>query len=182
MGGADKGALIVGGQTILDRQMAVLRPLVTRLLLVDRDGRREAPDGAAVVADRVPDAGVLGGIVTALEAAETDRVLVVACDMPFITTALVTVLLDRLGDADAAIVRDRRGRHALCAVFHRRTAPVLRTQIARGQLRVDDTLTRLRVQTIDGATLAALDADGHLLDNVNTPEDYRDAVRGYDTP
>jgi len=182
MGGTDKGALIVGGQTILDRLAAVLRPLAQQVLLVDRDGRHAAPRGVTVVADRVPDAGVLGGIVTALEAADADRVIVVACDMPFVTAALVTALVDLLGESDAAVVRDAQGRHALCSVFHRRAAPVLRAQVAQGQLRVDEALARLHVQTMGAATLAALDANGHLLDNVNTPEDYRDAVRGYDTP
>ena len=44
--------------------------------------------GSASIADAVAGAGPLGGLYTALLDARHDRVLVLACDMPFVTTAL----------------------------------------------------------------------------------------------
>src|SRR5262245_14586169 len=82
MGGADKGQLVVGGRSILDRLLDALRPLTTHVMLIERDTRSRPPD-VRVVRDLVEGAGALGGIYTALSASATDRVIVAACDMPF---------------------------------------------------------------------------------------------------
>ncbi len=182
MGGVDKGHLPISGTPIVVRQLDVLRPLAGHVILVDRDGTYDAPAGVQVVADLLPDTGPVGGIYTALQTASTDHVIIVACDMPFITTALIVGMLHWIQDADVVIPRDDRGRPALCGVFHRRVAPVLRAQIAAGRLRLDESLARLAVRAIDTTTLGTLDSTGHLLANLNTQEDYRTALRGYDTP
>lgn len=182
MGGADKGQLLVSGATIIERQLAVLRPLATDIMLIDRDRRHTAPAAARVVGDLVPDSGALGGIYTALESSMTDHVVVVACDMPFLTTAFIAAMIEEAETADVVIPRDGRGRHALCGVFHRRIAPTLRARIDQGRLRIDEALAGLVVHEINAELLATLDRDGRLLVNVNTPEDYRDLPGGYDTP
>src|SRR5436305_1449067 len=87
-GGRDKSALVVGGATILDRQLAELGPLTNDIMIVARAGVRvTAPRGARVreIADIVPGSGPLGGIHAALSGARTDAVLVIACDMPYVT-------------------------------------------------------------------------------------------------
>ncbi|USZ72189.1 molybdenum cofactor guanylyltransferase [Natronosalvus halobius] len=54
-----------------------------------------------VAVDRTPDRGPLAGIATGLEAASAPVAAVVACDMPFVETALLEALFERLeGDGD----------------------------------------------------------------------------------
>src|SRR5262249_3905399 len=83
-GGRDKSALLVGGRSILERQLDVLGRLTDDILLV---GTSAVPTPVAIrgVPDRVPFSGPLGGLDAALDAARDDRVVIVACDMPFIT-------------------------------------------------------------------------------------------------
>jgi molybdopterin-guanine dinucleotide biosynthesis protein A len=181
LGGADKCTLTVGGRTILDRQLALLRGLTPHVLLVGT--HRQAPaHNVSVVPDGIPAAGALGGVYSALLAAPADPVLVVACDMPFVTEALVRRLVTTAGgEADVVVPRDARGRHPLCATWARRVAPHLRRRIEAGRLSVRDALDDLRVHEIGAGELAALDPDGQLLLNVNTPDDYaraRDAAAG----
>jgi len=178
MGGADKGALVVSGTTILDRQLGVLRPLTPHIMLIDRHDGRSCPPGARIVRDAVEHAGALGGIYTALLAAATDRVLVLACDMPFITAAFLDYLLQLDEDADVVIPRDLEGRHPLCGVFHRRIAPTIEAHIEAGRLRVDDALGALDIREVGPLAIAPFDRDGRLLLNVNTPHDYQNAVGG----
>src|SRR5262245_35696810 len=78
--------------------------------------------GTRRVADTVPGSGPLGGIHAALTSVAVDcacPVLIVACDMPYITTALVTRLFDELQDADIVVTQTDRGYHPLCAVYTR---------------------------------------------------------------
>jgi molybdopterin-guanine dinucleotide biosynthesis protein A len=74
-----------------------------------------------------------------------------------------------------AVPRDNRGRHPLCASYHRRIAEQLKSRIDRGELRVGDALDDLTVREIGPDELSAFDVDGRLLLNVNTPADYEQA-------
>lgn len=57
------------------------------------------------VKDGFPGEGPLGGIITALKTAEHDSVVVLSCDMPFITGAVVASLVNALDDAQATVGR-----------------------------------------------------------------------------
>ncbi len=182
MGGADKSQLVVAGQAFIERQLDVLRSLTPDVMLIDRDESHACPTGVRPVRDAVTQSGALGGIYTALQAATTDRVVILACDMPFVTTAFLAHLIDTDSDADIVIPRDAQGRHPLCGVFHRRIAPALRTRIDAHALRVEDALAIFTVHDVGPDAFAPFDDAGRLLVNVNTPEEYRDAMSGYHTP
>ena len=176
LGGADKSALPVGGHSILARQLAVLRSLTSHIVIVASDDRRYREARVPVVLDRIQGAGSLGGIYTALEEAPTDQVLVVACDMPFLTAPLLSRLMTLGAGVDVALPRDARGRHPLCASWSRRVAPHLRARIDAGKLRILDALEGLEVRELGADELRHLDPSGRLLLNVNTPDDYARAT------
>ena len=163
LGGVDKSALQIGAEPILDRQLAILRPLTPHILII------------AAGDDIVAGAGALGGLYTALVKAPTEQVLVIACDMPFISAPLLETLASAGEDVDVAVPRDTHGRHPLCASYQRRVAPHLRRSIEAGMLRIGDALSGLRVRELGPDELESINRDGKLLFNVNTPDDYRNA-------
>jgi molybdopterin-guanine dinucleotide biosynthesis protein A len=133
-----------------------------------------------VVEDRIAGAGALGGLYTALVEAPTEQVLVIACDMPFISAPFLIALATLGTDVDAAIPRDAHGPHPLCASYHRRIADRLKTRIDAGALRIVDALSDLQVRDIGPDEVAPFDPDGRLLTNVNTPGDYERALLAAD--
>jgi molybdopterin-guanine dinucleotide biosynthesis protein A len=172
LGGLDKSALAVDGRSILDRQLAVLRRLTSSILIVANDPTRFAETGVPVKSDRIAGAGALGGLYTALVEAPTELVLVVACDMPFLTHTFLAWLIDQARGVDVVLPKDVHGRHPLCAVYATRVAPHLKSCIEAGRLRVGSALEGLSVCEIGPEQLAPYDQDGRLLLNVNTPGDY----------
>lgn len=130
-----------------------------------------------MVMDRIAGAGSLGGLYTALMEAPTEQVLVIACDMPNLTAPFLSRLAALGVDADAAVPRDARGRHPLCASYSRRVAGHLKARIDSGDLRVIEALADLDVRELGPDELEPFDQDGLLLLNVNTPDDYRLADR-----
>jgi molybdenum cofactor guanylyltransferase len=176
LGGADKSALEVDGRSILDRQLAVLRPLTPHILIVTSGTERYRGVGVPVTKDCIEGAGSLGGLYTALVEAPTDRVVVMACDMPFLTAPFLAHLAALGAGVDAAIPRDARGLHPLCAAWSRRAAPHLRARIDAGRLRVLDALGGLEIREMGPDELAAFDPARRLLMNVNTPADYARAT------
>jgi molybdenum cofactor guanylyltransferase len=175
LGGIDKSALVVGDRSILDRQLTLLRGLTRHLLIVTNDRSRVPLVGVPVVVDRIGGAGALGGLYTALVEAPTEQVLVIGCDMPFLTAPFLQFLVERGRDTDAAIPRDEHGRHPLCASYARRTALHFHARIKAGDLRIGEALTDLTVHEVGPGDLGPFDPDGRLLLNVNTPEDYQRA-------
>jgi molybdenum cofactor guanylyltransferase len=176
LGGRDKSTLALDGGRFIDRQVALLGSLTSYVMVVGGPAERCAGLPATAVADLVPGAGALGGLYTALVASPTERVLVVACDLPFLTEPFLAFLMRSSDGYDVTAPRTSSGLQPLCACYTRSAAPALRRSIDRGILKVRDALDGLRLHIVDEQRLAAFDPDGRLLLNVNTPADYQRAL------
>ena len=168
LGGVDKWTLAVGGAPIRERQLAVLRRIADPVFVVGGTGTGDAQ--LHIVPDAYPDAGALGGIYTAIQASPCERTLVVACDMPFLNEDLLRRLADT--HADVAIPRTERGYEPLCAIYSRSCAPVIQKRIEHGELQASIPPAGVRIVELGPDVLAAIDPDGLLFVNVNTPHDY----------
>src|SRR5579859_6249936 len=95
MGGAPKGLLRApggSGETLVERTHRVLAACGVRSVLV---GANEAYRslGIEMIPDLQTGAGPLGGLASLLDRAGSALAIAVACDMPFISEALVGHLL-----------------------------------------------------------------------------------------
>jgi molybdopterin-guanine dinucleotide biosynthesis protein A len=171
LGGQDKCALIVEGVSILDRQLAALRPLTDTILLVGYPAA--APASCTPVHDLWPGTGPLGGIATALAAATTERMLILAADLPFVTTPFLRFLAHADENALAVVPMTRDLWHPLCAMYHRRSAPLFEAALSRGDYAVRNAVAQLHPTMLDESVLATFDPDDRLLANINTPDDLR---------
>ena len=191
LGGADKGALAIGGRTILDRQLDVLSALVDRIAVV---GGPPPTAGRAARLPHVPDRhaglGPLAGLQAALHhyagASDADPdspavevLLIVACDLPFLSPPFLGLLLDRaLTDAaevDVVVPRTEDRLHPLCAAYNRRVRAAVDARVASRALAMQALFDDLRVAVVGPDVVAAFDPGGVLLWNVNTPDEYERA-------
>jgi len=164
--GVNKGTLVVGSATIVDRQLDALREVSDDVFVIGHDDPAWAARGLRVIADEMPGAGPLGGIYTAIVHSPTERTLVVACDMPFVSPAFLRRLAAvEHADADVVIARHARGYEPLCAIYSRACAADIRERLVRGI----NEASRLPA----GVRVTELDVDDDLMFvNVNTPHDY----------
>jgi molybdopterin-guanine dinucleotide biosynthesis protein A len=171
-GGRDKGSLLVGGLSILERQLREVSQVADEVLLV---GAHAAPVLAGVpiriVADRVTGAGPLGGLDAALAAAGRDHVMIIAGDMPYVSAQLVAFLTSLGHDADAVVPRTERGYHTLCAVYARSCASFVARRLAARAFAMKHLLGDVKVRAVDTGELAVFGDPDRLLANVNTPAD-----------
>ena len=189
LGGRDKSALRIGARSILERQLAMLSALTPHLLIVGHHPSLPQPPlptgvGVRLVEDQVKGAGALGGLYTALMEAPTEQVIVIACDMPFVSGPFLAAMAGFGAERDAAIPRDELGQHPLCASYQRRIAAHLRTHLDAGTRRISEALQGLDVRDIGPDDIAPFDPDRRLLTNVNTSDDYDRArfLAGRETP
>ena len=171
-GGRDKCRLIVQGRSIIVRQVELLQRVADQVLVVGSDPARFADLPVTVVGDVIAGAGALGGILTALESTSADRVLVVACDLPFLTEDLLRALLTLAESGDGAWVETPRGPEPLVACYRQSARGPIHAAITAGRLKAADLGRHLRLHALAGDALSAFGPPAHLLDNLNTPEDY----------
>jgi molybdenum cofactor guanylyltransferase len=161
-GGRDKGALVVDGRTIRDRQLAMLSEVADELLIV-------APGH---VEDVFPGCGPMGGVHAAVKAAQHDAVFVIACDMPYVTAPFAAHLLRLAEDVDVVVPRTERGLHPLCAVYTRACLEPLTRRLTAGLLKMGTLLDDVRVRVVEDDEIDAFGDPERLLANVNSPADY----------
>src|SRR5437763_1098138 len=140
-------AAVIDGRSILDRQLEALSPLADDVMIVgagDRGGRATrapAPNGTVRhLADIVPGSGPLGGIHAALSAARSDAVLVLACDMPYVSTAFAAYLVSLADRAHIVVPQSADGYHPLCAVYPRTLVETTARLLAERRLALHDLL------------------------------------------
>jgi len=103
--GEDKKNLVVGEQTLLERELGVLHSIFQEVLVVIAQDSPPLDVNARVVRDLVSDCGSLGGIYTGLKQATTPYIFVVACDMPFLDQTVITQFTSRRVTADIVMAR-----------------------------------------------------------------------------
>jgi molybdopterin-guanine dinucleotide biosynthesis protein A len=121
-----------------------------------------------VVPDLYPGFGPVGGIVTALNASEADWNLVVACDMPGISSEFLISLLEKAADsgADCTLpLTPDGGRHPLCAVYRRTAKAALTRAVEAGTHKLLAAIEALNVHRY-------LVSETGSLVNVNTPMEW----------
>lgn len=173
--GRDKASLEVDGVSCATRVARRLAAHCEDVVLVGGEPPADAPGRR--VADVDGPRCALRGLVGALEACTTERVLVVATDIPFAGDALLLALI-AWPVADAVVPRDDAGTHALCAIYRREPVlAVARRLLAEERLAMRALLEAVETRYLEGADLAAVDPDGSALRNLNTPEDLATAER-----
>lgn len=168
MGGAAKGLLAApdGGGTLVDRAVRVLREAgVAEVVLVGRHAPYDAL-GLEALADEPAGIGPLGGLVALLHRAAGGHALALACDMPFVTSALLARLV---AAPQAPIVAPRRADRwePLCALYD--AAAVLPLALARAR-GADHSLQRL-LDATGADTLALSPGEARALHDWDRPED-----------
>ena len=172
-GGAPKGLELVRGVRIIDRVRAALEPVVDDLLLIANDDAAGTwLPGVRWERDVLRDVGSVAGIHAALVHAASP-VLVVAWDMPFVPTALLTALRDAGRNADAAVPESdsRRGLEPLCAYYTPACVSAIERRIAAGDRRVIAFYDDVNVARLTADRVAQFGDPSLLFMNVNTPEE-----------
>jgi len=176
--GTDKSQLLIERQTFTERIAATLRHIADSVTLVGRsldDSRLDS------VPDVYPQWGALGGLHAALTACRRDWAIVVACDLPFVTAELFARLAELRLDHDAVVPVQEDNRPQPLAALYRidRCRQRATELIEAGRRRPLDLLEAVNTRWVAFDEIRNLDQAEKFFVNINTPEDYYEAIRGY---
>lgn len=194
--GEPKYKLTIGSTSLLERAVASLRTAldgdVTIVGKLEEGFFDTIPDvGDSCRLHSIPDIAIgagpvegtrvrsaLIGVYSALAAARSEWIAVLACDLPFVTTELISELKGHISDdLDAVVPVQSDGRQQpLCAFY--RTEPALlaaHQMIKAGKLAMSKFVSMLNTRRIEFEEIAGLEGSVNFFLNVNTPDDYSDA-------
>ena len=169
--GRDKAWLEFEGKPLAGRTLRVLRSVCDEVLIASGDGERLGELRLPQVADVVPDAGPLAGIVAGLEAASHELVAVLAVDMPYASADVFRLLGERRNGEDAVLPVTARGVEPLHAIYSKAAALALRRAFEAGTRSVQEALRVLTTAEMTEEEWRAADPTARFAENVNLPED-----------
>lgn len=157
-GDREKALAELDGRPMLANVVATLAEIADTVVLNCRPDQRAAfADALGSVdadigwaLDEAPDEGPLAGLATALAAVDTDRAVVLGCDMPLAEADALVGLGARLGDGDAVVPRTEGGPEPLHAVYRvDETRKAARATLDDSERSLRALLDRLAVDYVD---------------------------------
>jgi molybdopterin-guanine dinucleotide biosynthesis protein A len=171
-----KALLEVGGRPVVARVLDAVRPLGAEVVVVDNDESLAYLPGVRIVPDTETRAGALMALHSGLSAATSELCVVVACDMPFLNTALLAWLVDLSAGFDVVIPVNAGQMEPMHAVYRREPClDAIGRALARGDKRMTSYLGEVRVREVADHKLRPLDPELRSFFNINTPEDLGQA-------
>jgi molybdopterin-guanine dinucleotide biosynthesis protein A len=177
--GRDKALLHLGGQTLLERALALAHRVAPRVAVL---GPREkyAATGERIIEDEFSDCGPLAGIHAALGASETDLNLILSVDMPFVPLKFFTYLLERARSRESVQVTVPRVGgivQGTCVACRRSFRSVCESRLKLGLCKVEDALRLAGPEYVEEEEIRAREIGTDVFRNLNTLEDLTEAQK-----
>lgn len=163
--GTDKGLMNYNGKPMIEHVLAPMSEVCSRVLIITSN-EEYAQFGHQLVKDELTDYGPVMGILSGLRQSKTDLNLILSCDTPNVTQALMELLKDEIRDHDVSAASSSTGIHPLIAVYHKRTMSTFEQAVGAGEHRLRSVISKLNV--------AEVEVENELIvKNLNRPEDLQ---------
>lgn len=182
--GRPKALLVLGGETMLERQVGLLRSVAHEVFVVGWPASLPTLSalkdlrGVRCLSDDWCGRGPLGGIYTGLKRTRTEYNLFVGCDMPFIEADFLRYLCRRAfkSRADVTVPKSHEGwLNPLCAVYRPRTLDEIRESLEAGENKITRWFARVRCDVVPWREIACAGFASTVFDNMNTLKEYEAA-------
>ncbi|HKX27918.1 MAG TPA: molybdenum cofactor guanylyltransferase [Blastocatellia bacterium] len=197
--GQDKAWLEVKGRRLIERVLAAAQPVVTDLAVIINAANPRAEDyrllaadwNARLIYDLQDHRGPLGGIQTALKhCLPHQSALILACDLPFLTSELLSRLRQIHGGSnlqslisdppltpalipEVTVPVDREGRwQPLAAIYAASCLPAVEQMLAEDLLKIEPLYQRVRTRQVRFPEIGDLPRADQFFLNLNTLDDY----------
>jgi len=183
--GRPKAWLRFGDETLLQRVVNILGTVASPVLVVAAPDQElpALPESVEIIRDPIAHRGPLQGIATGLAALHEniDFAYVSATDAPFLRPEWVKRLSELMGSHDLVIPHVDGYYHPLAALYRRATVlPAVKTLLAADRMRPVFLVEAMNARIVYAEELRDIDPNLSTLRNLNTPEEYDQAVLDFD--
>lgn len=171
--GQDKGLMPFKGRPMICHCLAALDHIgITTSIVANSPAYNEL--GYPVISDVVQSRGPMGGLLTALRSTSAEYILLLSCDMPFVTSTVLQHLLSHVAEQQLLVARENGRVHPLCAVYHQSLLHQVETMIAEDRLTMRKLVEGVNTEYVDMDHLVS--TSQHAFVNINTPTEFEGYV------
>jgi len=181
--GRPKAWLPIGPHLMLPWVVSRVQEAVGPIVVVAGLGQEvpPLPETVRVIRDRETGQGPLQGIEAGLAALTgmCDAAYVSSCDVPYLKPTFIVRMATLLGENDIAVPFVEARYHPLASVLRVDVSATARRLIDAGRRKVMLLLEECRTRAVSAEELMDVDPVLDSLRNVNTPEEYEQALRDF---
>jgi molybdopterin-guanine dinucleotide biosynthesis protein A len=179
--GRAKAALDFGGVPLLTRIVIELKRRFDEIVIVAAPASAGQPrieiSGLKIVHDETAFAGPLDALRRGLDALDHGVAFVCSCDLPLLNSDVAVKLVTMLDAFDAVIPEVGGKLQPLHAIYRKHCARAIETLAPSGEKRLTAAARSINARKVDEGELRKIDPDLRSFFNVNTPEDYQQALK-----
>jgi molybdopterin-guanine dinucleotide biosynthesis protein A len=178
--GRNKALQVVGGKTLIQWAVDRLHTLSTDIIIATAHGEAIPCASAArirIVADIYPGKGPLAGIYSGLLASSSRRAIVVGCDTPFFSVALLEYMTQTSPVFDVVVPRVKEKVEPLCAIYSRNCVAPIQELLSQNDLRIIELFPMVKVRYVEEDEIDDFDPEHLSFFNINSQADLDRARR-----
>jgi molybdenum cofactor guanylyltransferase len=179
--GRPKALLDFGGVPLLSRTVIEVKRRFDQIVVVTAPVSEALPrieiSGLKLVHDETAFAGPLDALRRGLDALDREVAFACSCDLPLLNAEVAASLVTMLDGFDAVVPEVGGKLQPLHAVYRKQCASAIQALEARGEKRLSAIADAVNAKRIGEGELRKIDPALRSFFNVNTPEDYRKALK-----
>ncbi|WP_416443566.1 molybdenum cofactor guanylyltransferase [Leeuwenhoekiella sp. A16] len=140
----EKGLVIFRDKPFIQHIIDAVKPITSNISLVTENTDYEQ-FGFPLISDIYRDKGPVGGIFSALKNTSTSDNLILSCDIPLITIAILSDLISSHAQTEKSITiaSEVEKSHPLIGVYHESVAPFFEKSILNDELKLMSLITKI---------------------------------------
>lgn len=177
-----KGYIEVNGTRIIDSSIRLLKAFFEKVVISTNSPEHYFYCGLPMIGDVLKERGPATGIYSVLKSTGAEAVFVVACDMPFVHSDMVSLLVGSYKsggkDRDAVVPMFDDKPQPLLGIYSKSTINVIESCIKEGRRSLREMLRQMDVLYIEEKDVRSGDPNGRSFININTMEDLNKTIGG----
>jgi molybdenum cofactor guanylyltransferase len=169
--GRNKALIEIDGLPLIKRVHSTLSALFPELLIVTNSPENYQFLNCTCVPDQFVGEGSLAGIHSALFNARNDLVFVTACDMPFLSSAVIRQICALAGNHDIVVPESQTGLEPLQALYRKSCLPAVEQMLKAERRKILWLYEQLDTRIVQWQEICQLPGADRAFQNLNTPED-----------
>lgn len=169
--GTNKALIKLGGTSFIERIAAAVHNVLEHVIIIATQTDEYAFLHRPVFPDIHPHCGPLGGLHSALVHSATSHIFVTSCDLPFITSRMISEVVAKADEETITVVSDGENTQPLFGVYPQSLHVNVEQALRSGQRGVFSFLEGRNVHVLDFSPFK------HNLRNINTPQELAELLK-----
>ncbi len=169
--GSDKSLHVFNGKPMIQHTYDAVKPVFNEVYIIAPGGEKFSFLDAVIIPDIIPALGPIGGIYTAVESLDLERVFVFPCDMPFLNTDFIRYMTE-IPDYYDIVVPELNGRfQPLHAIYSKKCAEGIKRNIERKDYRMSGFYEGYNIRAVNEEEIEFYDDPFTMFKNINFKAD-----------